>query len=283
MQAKSYKEPQENYHAEVGDLRTGSVRTTKSLVYGKENAPNNFKVSYGGDGSAGDWTTPRHRHTFEQIRYCIQGDYVIRPGEVMPAGWLCYFPESVYYGPQVKAGNLRMLTIQFGGPSGIGYWSMKQRKMAFKELEKRGEIKDGIFHWTDEQGRRHQRDAAEACQDIALGKTIEYPEPRYKDLVMINPANFEWRKEAAGIGRKHLGTFTERDMELAFIRLDKGATFEFGNKYAPEAMFMTEGAITHENQRYDAETAFAIDNEEQPVQLKAIEPTELVYYKLPAF
>ena len=67
MQIKSAKEDQPDYHALVGNLRTGN-RSTKKLLTGRENSPDNYKLSYGGDESTEDWTTPRHRHTFEQIR-----------------------------------------------------------------------------------------------------------------------------------------------------------------------------------------------------------------------
>ena len=45
-----------------------------------------------------------------------------------PAGWVGYFPESAYYGPQSISPDLTMLVLQFGGPSGQGFASVAQRR-----------------------------------------------------------------------------------------------------------------------------------------------------------
>ena len=286
MQVKSHKEDQPAYHDVVGDYRTG-YRNSKTLLSGKEGAPNNFRMSYGGDGSGSDWTTPRHRHTFEQIRYTAHGDYVMKPGEVLPAGWFAYFPESVHYGPQIKGGNCDMMTLQYGGASGLGFWSVPQRKAAHDALIARGgKFEDGVYTWTDAQGRKHNQDAAEATEEQCFSRKVVYPEPRYNDIVCINPASFDWRKDKsnAGVGQKLLGTFTERNTRLALIRLDKGATLKFGTDMtAPEILLIKEGALTHENRKFDALTAIGVETEEQPVPLTAIEPTEIIYIKLPTF
>ena len=83
-------------------------------------------------------------------------------------------------------------------------------------LEKQGRtFKDGVCTWTDEKGKIHNQDASETVEAYARGHEVDYPELRYKDIIMMNPAAFSWIKdrEQAGIGRKHLGTFTERDVE----------------------------------------------------------------------
>ncbi len=284
MQTKSHKEHQPDYHALVGNLRTGT-RSTKSLLYGRENSPDNYKLSYGGDGSADDWTTPRHRHTFEQIRWAVSGDYMIKEGEMLPAGWVAYFPESVYYGPQIKHANSCQLTLQFGGPSGIGYWSVAQRGAAYKKLAAKGTFEDGLYVWTDDKGRVHRRDAAEAVQDEALGRTIEYPEPRYKDIVTMNPNAFTWEQdsELSGVSRKRLGGFTERDVRVQFLRLDKGANLPLGREPSAEVLFLKTGMLAHQNQTYDDLTAFSTEADEAPASLTAIQPCELFYIKLPTF
>ena len=43
--------------------------------------------------------------------------------------------KSAYYGPQNKTKNLLMATLQFGGPSGLGYYSIRQRKQAFEDWQ----------------------------------------------------------------------------------------------------------------------------------------------------
>ena len=284
MQTKAHSEVTGSYHQSVGDYRTGK-RNTKSLITGREGAPANYKLTFGGDGSASDWTTPRHRHTFNQIRYPISGDYVMKSDEVLPAGWVAYFPESVYYGPQVKSKNLCMLTLQFGGPSGLGFWSQRQRKEAYDALLTKGKFENGVYTWTDEQGRVHNKDAAEATEELAFKRKTVYPEPRYSDIVTMNPASYNWikDKDAAGVARKNLGVFTERDIRIGFVRLEKGASVQLGTQPSPEILFLKEGAVTHDNNSYGQHTAFSTEVEEAPVSLTAIEPSEFVYMKLPTF
>jgi hypothetical protein len=275
-----------DYHKIVFDYRDGN-RVSKILLTGKEGKPDNYKLGLSSGGSSENWTTPRHRHTFEQIRIPLVGDYAIKKDEVLPTGWVAYFPESVYYGPQVKSGNLTMLALQFGGPSGHGYLSAQQRKKATDEMraDGKGTFADGIYTWTDEAGQRHNRDASEASEAKARGHDIDYPEPRYNDIIMVNPNSFSWADDAAlpGVSRKNLGTFTERDVRVAFVRMDKGAALPFGTENSPEVLFLREGAVTHDNHRYEQHTAFGTEVQESPTTLTAVEPSELVYMKLPTF
>jgi len=175
------------YHKVVGDLRA-QLRESKILFTGKDNSPANFKLNLSGGGATQDWTTPRHRHTFEQIRYPLSGDYTIRKGEVLPAGWVAYFPESAWYGPQLKASNLKMLVAQYGGPGGLGYWSMPQCRQAMDSLKARGRsFHEGVCTWTDKDGKVHNQDASEAVEEEARGHAVEYSPQRYKDIVMMEP------------------------------------------------------------------------------------------------
>src|SRR5437016_412877 len=63
-------------------------------------------------------SSPRHHHTFEQIRYVLGGE-VEYAGKTYGAGWLGYFPEGVFYGPQAQLGPGRGIVLQFPGPSGL--------------------------------------------------------------------------------------------------------------------------------------------------------------------
>ena len=273
-----------DYYASAGNLRSGN-RVTRTLLTGEEGTPHNYKFNYGGGGDSGDWTTPRHRHNFEQVRHPIAGDYVIAKNQVLPAGWVAYFPESAYYGPQVKSGNLTMLSLQFGGPSGIGYWSVAQRKRGYEELVEKGEFHEGIFTWRDEQGRKHNQDAAQAVWEQVFGRKIEYASPRDPEFIMMDPAAFDWRKddEAKGVAWKRLGTFTERELKIALIQLDKGAAISLGREKSNEILFLKEGRISQGGQDFGRLTAFSTTAEERPETFTASEDCELFYVKLPSF
>src|SRR6201999_1056525 len=106
-----------NYYDQAGNLRTGN-RISRTLLTGTENAPDNYRLGYSYGGDDAKWTTPRHHHNFEQIRYVLEGEYSVATRRTIPAGHIGYFPESAYYGPQDINPELTMLILQFGGPSG---------------------------------------------------------------------------------------------------------------------------------------------------------------------
>jgi hypothetical protein len=274
-----------DFHKVVTDYRSGN-RSSALLLTGREGAPNNYRLTLDGAGSTGDWTTPRHRHTKEQFRYVVSGKFHITDKEVLPAGWAAYFPESVYYGPQIKPKDLHMLTLQYGGPSGLGYMSPAQMQNGINALLARGgKFENGVYTWIDEQGRRHNQDAAEAAEEAAWGRKMEYPRPRYTNFIIMNPGAFNWipDKAAPGIERKTLGIFTERETRFGLIRMQKGSKLLFGHENAPEILFLNEGAVMHDQQRYDVHTALATEAEERPISLEALESSELIYMKLPTF
>src|SRR5215475_13139684 len=109
-----------DFFAAAGDLRASGSRKSTILLEGDPNTPGNFRLNYSPGGNAEDWKTPRHRHNFEQIRLPLNEDLIIGHKKVVPKGWVSYFPESVYYGPQVRTPNLQMILLQYGGPSGFG-------------------------------------------------------------------------------------------------------------------------------------------------------------------
>src|ERR1700712_1290064 len=134
----------------VGSMRDG-VLAQKHLLIGEEGSPNNYDLN-GGRAGAGGWRTPRHRHNFDQIRYVMKGDYPYAGEKVLPEGWIGYFPESVYYGPQDRAEGLETMVLQFGGASGGGYLSVAGREAANDALKANGEFKNGVYTYYDEAG-----------------------------------------------------------------------------------------------------------------------------------
>jgi hypothetical protein len=174
---------------DAGRIREGSL-DSKLLLQGQEGRPNNYRVAL--TRAETEWAAPRHRHNFDQIRFPISGEFVYSKGTSLPAGWIGYFPEGAYYGPQLRQPGLQMLVIQFGGASGGGFLSRNQRKAARDALASKGTFKNGAFNYVDEQGKRHNQDAFEACWENATGRELTYPEPRYDGQIKINPTNFDW-------------------------------------------------------------------------------------------
>lgn len=264
----------------VGNMREG-VLEQKFLLTGQDGSPNNYVLNVGRTG-AGGWTTPRHRHNFDQVRYVLKGNYPYAPGKTLPEGWVAYFPEGVYYGPQDRPEGLEMMVLQMGGASGQGYISVAQREAANELLKKKGEFKDGVFTWFDENGKRHNQDGFEACYEQVMGREMSYPKPRYEELVVMNPANFEWIADAEeGISTKTLGVFTERQTRIGFVRLEAGATLAAGLEPSIQLLFLSEGRVTVEGREHGRHTAFEFLANEGPVAVKALERTEFFQIVLP--
>src|SRR3546814_3581047 len=103
------------------------------LATGEEDSPDNFRLSYA-TATEESWT-PRHRHNFEQFRLALAGEFRYGKNDVIPPGWVAYFPESVPYGPQTRSKGAVTLSFQFGPASGAGSISLRQRRQSYQRSE----------------------------------------------------------------------------------------------------------------------------------------------------
>jgi hypothetical protein len=266
--------------AETGSERVGSMREgvldQKHLLFGEDGSPNNYDLNMGLTGGGG-WGTPRHRHNFDQIRYVIEGRLPYTEKDVLEQGWVGYFPESVYYGPQARPEGLRTMVLQCGGASGAGYLSVAQREAGNAELAKAGEFKKGLYHYTDTNGETQTVDGSQAIFEHATGRKLEFAAPRYEDVIAINPEAYDWLPSAdAGVSEKWLGSFTERNLRIGFLRLDAGAVYQAGQHPSIEILFQIKGQVSAGGEKYGPETGFEFVANEGPVPVEAIEPTEFL-------
>lgn len=266
----------------VGTMREGKL-DQKHLLFGEDGSPNNYDLNIGVTGSGG-WGTPRHRHTFDQIRYVIEGRLPYTEENVLEQGWVGYFPESVYYGPQARAEGLRTMVLQAGGASGQGYLSAAQREAGNAELAKTGEFKKGLYHYTDASGQPQTLDGSQAIFEHATGRKLEFATPRYEDVIAMNPEAYDWLPSAdEGVSEKWLGTFTERNLRTGFLRLEAGAVYHAGQHPSIEILFQTKGQVTAGGEKYGPETGYEFLADEGPVPLQAVEPTEFLRVVLHTF
>ena len=266
----------------AGNLREGNLHA-KVLLKGRQGSPNNYRLSF--ETAMESWTTPRHRHNFDQIRLPIKG--VVEYGKALPTlpiGVVAYFPESVHYGPQVRHDQSQTLTLQLGGASGNGFMSPEERKRGFDDLLKKGTFEKGAYNWRDEKGQVHRQDSYEAVWEYIRQRKLVYPEPRYTTQVVMNPDNFLWLADPKqrGVSRKWLGTFTERQLHVSYVRVEAGATLRVEKYPAPQILFVVNGALSHQGRSYGLHTAFGLESGES-AEFSGSESSELMYLQLPIF
>jgi hypothetical protein len=261
----------------IGTQREGDL-TSHDLLEGEPGSRGNFRMILSTVGS--QWSAPRHRHNFEQLRFIVSGEIDYGKGKVLRAGQVAYFGEGVPYGPQVRKAGTTTLEFQFAGASGSGYVEIDALYAAKKTLAARGTFENGAFTYTDPEGKRHNKDAFAAMWEEATGRVMKYPKPRYGDMVIIDPASFSWLKEpqTPGVERKCLGTFTECETRVSLVKMAAGATALFGSSSPSELLFLTSGAVSDGSRAWSAHSAFDCDT---PVELKALEASELLSLRLP--
>ncbi|WP_270889686.1 hypothetical protein [Pedococcus sp. 5OH_020] len=254
-------------------MREGKL-DQKHLLFGVDGSPNNYDLNLGVTGGGG-WRTPRHRHNFDQIRYVIEGRLPYSETDYLPQGWVAYFPESVHYGPQEREEGLRTMVLQCGGASGQGYLSVAQREAVNAELAKTGEFKMGLYHWVDENGVEQEADGSLAIFEKAMGRKLEFAEPRYTDVIAMNPNAFDWLPVGdGGAQEKWVGIFTERNLKIGFLRLEAGAVYQAGEQSSIEILFQIDGQVTANDSKYGPQTGYEFLPNEGTVAIEALEPTE---------
>jgi hypothetical protein len=189
-----------------------------------------------GRGGGKPFTTPRHHHGFQQIRWTESGSVNFAPGRDIAAGDLAYFPRGAYYGPQVKDNGTQLL-LQFGFgdeyPSGGKEW-YRHYQEGMRALSLRGTFEDGVFTDIDpETGEQRQRDAVEALFEERTKKKMVIPAEGYAAPTVMHPQAFAYYQAAPGVEIKHLGRFYDHpgpngDVRIYMVRLSEGGVHQLG-------------------------------------------------------
>jgi hypothetical protein len=238
--------------------RAGSL-AFKTLFKGDEGDPNNFRWVL--SRNDGDYSSPFHRHNFDQVRFCVKGSANIAPARDLMEGDVGFFPEGTPYGPQKDQGGGRMtLVFQGGGASGLGYMSSAELRRGTEELEKLGTFAGGRFRFHG-QSETESRDSYEAIWEHVHGRKLDYPAMRYADPLLFRSANFPWVPDADNprVSRRLFGSFTERGTRLEMIRLEGGATVTLGELGALVLAFVVHGAGAGSAGEWSEHSAFRIE------------------------
>jgi quercetin dioxygenase-like cupin family protein len=212
-----------------------------------ETGPNGPGMEFGWVSYGADYGTPRHRHTFQQFRYVLQGRRDIKDG-VLEQGDCAYYPEGVHYGPQAQTAPMIGIGLQFEGDSGIPYLSHDDLLAARNRLkEEGGTFANGIYTRVMPDGRKINKDGHAACFEAITGRKMEFPEARYETPVVVRPASFSWVADAhvSGVEHKHLGTFGERRSGMSIMRLAAGARIPAHRQEIAKIMYVTDGSINY--------------------------------------
>ncbi len=211
----------------------------KYLLDGEPMSPDNFSLILSRESAS--FFSPRHRHPWDQIRYCIEGSVPVAPRLAIDAGEIGYFPEGVHYGPQEGARDRLVLVLQFGGASGQGYLSRSQVKAGHAELAREGRFEGGVFRRGGTARGRRNQDGYEAIWQHVMKRPVAYPPPRFKAPVIMRPESFSWAPADAGVRRRPLGLFSERGVGLEMLAVDASARWVLPAGADRRLIFVTEG------------------------------------------
>jgi len=232
-------------HSWVKDHPSGTLEF-QHLLKGEPDSPDNFMYVLAKQDA--EWSMPRHRHNFDQIRLPLVGsNTTYGRGIEVPEGQVGYFPEGVSYGPQeapmkgMAPGQPLMLTLQFGGASGYGFMSIEQRRQARNELIEAGGSFDGPYYVRPNGTRQW---GLNTIWEHVFGDRLKYPRPRYHQPVVADPARFNWLPVpgAPGVHHKYLGSFSERGVWVEFVRLRPGARWSSVDPAARRLLVALSGA-----------------------------------------
>ncbi|WP_159701760.1 hypothetical protein [Arthrobacter sp. 18067] len=177
-------------------------------------------VRYEG-GQGEPFSTPRHRHIFNQIRYMVSGTADFGNGQEGSGGQSGYFPAGAYYGPQV-INEAEVMLIQWGPD----WMNRADHDATYAKMLESGEFKDGYYVTKDEQGDEVRADGRNAVWETFTGKTIVYPTPHYGQPILMDPQGFGWRSAGEGVDGKILGTFSEDEVYVANYQWHDGGVLE---------------------------------------------------------
>lgn len=194
--------------------------------------------------------TPRHRHTFDQYRFALEGKRMIEDGFLEP-GECGFYPEGVYYGPQMQEEPTVGLGLQFQGLSGLPYLTHVDLRNARKALAAEGgTFKDGIYTKILPDGRKINKDSHAACVEYLTGQKIDFPEPRFEKPIVMRPQGHPWiaDRKHAGVEHKRLGTFGGSGIRLT--RLAPGAKIPAHIEEDAEIRYLIDGSITYDGKTW---------------------------------
>src|SRR5665213_5746 len=172
-------------------------------------------------------------------------DGFLEPGECG------FYPEGVYYGPQMQEEATVGLGLQFQGLSGLPYLTHVDLRNARKALAAEGgTFKDGIYTKISPDGRKINKDSHAACVEYLTGQKIEFPEARFEKPIVMRPQGHPWigDRKLEGVEHKRLGMFGGSGSRLT--RLAPGAKLPAHHQEDAEIRYLIDGSITYDGKTW---------------------------------
>ena len=230
--------------------------------------------------------TPRHHHSFQQIRFAEKGMLNYAPDEYIPEGDIAYFPRGAYYGPQHRDHGIG-ITVQYGFGTEMlgGTEALEVYRRGVETLRERGRIEGGVFVDIDpDTGAERRRDPYEAfVQDIA-GEKFAIPEPGYEAPILMHPRAYTYFQVTPGVEIKHLGGFYDHpgpqgDVRISMVRLSDGGIHPFEADRA-QLVWTVEAGLRIAGRTYPEMTSLYSPRGEE-VALSAEDGVELFVVEFP--
>lgn len=251
----------------------------KRLFEGEEGSPDNYMLVMAREPKS--YFSPRHRHPWDQIRFCLSGKIPIAKGLYIEGGEIAYFPESAYYGPQEGGEDRIVLLLQFGGASGQGFIGPDQLNRARLDMAQTGTFANGVYT-RETDGGRHNKDAYEAVWHYVHGADPDYVSPVYKTPIVMRPEALAFAPTSeAGVGVKHAGIFPHRGLSVRVWRIDAGSTQAWPKSDALRFLFVTQGCGSLGGNALRHWSAVRLHPDETP-QFLAQDTTEIVEWEVAA-
>ncbi len=183
------------------EVRRGRVHMIRRKRLPLETGIDGITMEYSLSVVPDGYFTPRHRHNFDQIRYTLSGVQSTGLGD-LAAGECGYFPEGSHYGPQQQKGPCECLVLQFQGASGEHLLSNEEMNATYEKLLKSGgKFENGVYKGFKPDGTPKNKDSYEAIWEEHEGRDLVFPEPRYRQPVMMLAKNYRFWPDRKRPGR----------------------------------------------------------------------------------
>jgi hypothetical protein len=251
------------------------------LLDGEEGSKGNYALMLVRTTEA--FTTPKHRHNFEQVRIVLNGEFGFSPGRIQKAGTAGYFCEGTFY-TQKSGPDCEVLLLQVAGPSGQGYMSSRQLRHGGDELAKMGEFRNGRYFPNDSEDQVKSQDGYEAIWQYHFGSPPLYVEPRFTEPVIMVPDRFRYLPVPGvqGCWSRRLGSFYEAGLGLSQLKLNAGCSYLFKATSQPHLLYAVNGSGRVEHESWRSQSAIKLDTGEW-AKFTAETDSEFYVFRLPVF